>query len=290
MSFAIVSDSCSNLLDETIEKYDITILPLTFLIDDVQYTSYNKGEKTDLQKFYKMLRDGKVITTSLPNLQDSKRALTEILEGGSDILYIGFSSNLSGTYTATDLIAKELSAQFPDRKILTVDTLAASMGEGFLVWEAASMREEGKSIEEVHEWLEANKLKVAHWFTVDDLMFLWRGGRVSKTAAFAGSMLNIKPVLHVDDEGHLIPMEKVRGRKKSIDALVDHMEKTVVKPYNNRVLITHGDCIDDALSLKEKIEKRFDIHDIHINYVDPVVGAHSGPGTLALFYLADSRN
>ena len=290
MSFAIVSDSCSNLLDETIEKYDITILPLTFLIDDVQYTSYNKGEKTDLQKFYKMLRDGKVITTSLPNLQDSKRALTEILEGGSDILYIGFSSNLSGTYTATDLIAKELSAQFPDRKILTVDTLAASMGEGFLVWEAASMREEGKSIEEVHEWLEANKLKVAHWFTVDDLMFLWRGGRVSKTAAFAGSMLNIKPVLHVDDEGHLIPMEKVRGRKKSIDALVDHMEKTVVKQYNNRVLITHGDCIDDALSLKEKIEKRFDIHDIHINYVDPVVGAHSGPGTLALFYLADSRN
>lgn len=290
MSFAIVSDSCSNLLDETIEKYDITILPLTFLIDDVQYTSYNKGEKTDLQKFYKMLRDGKVITTSLPNLQNSKRALTEILEGGSDILYIGFSSNLSGTYTATDLIAKELSAQFPDRKILTVDTLAASMGEGFLVWEAASMREEGKSIEEVHEWLEANKLKVAHWFTVDDLMFLWRGGRVSKTAAFAGSMLNIKPVLHVDDEGHLIPMEKVRGRKKSIDALVDHMEKTVVKPYNNRVLITHGDCIDDALSLKEKIEERFDIHDIHINYVDPVVGAHSGPGTLALFYLADSRN
>ena len=290
MSFAIVSDSCSNLLDETIEKYDITILPLTFLIDDVQYTSYNKGEKTDLQKFYKMLRDGKVITTSLPNLQDSKRALTEILEGGSDILYIGFSSNLSGTYTATDLIAKELSAQFPDRKILTVDTLAASMGEGFLVWEAASMREEGKSIEEVHEWLETNKLKVAHWFTVDDLMFLWRGGRVSKTAAFAGSMLNIKPVLHVDDEGHLIPMEKVRGRKKSIDALVDHMEKTVVKPYNNRVLITHGDCIDDALSLKEKIEERFDIHDIHINYVDPVVGAHSGPGTLALFYLADSRN
>ena len=290
MSFAIVSDSCSNLLDETIEKYDITILPLTFLIDDVQYTSYNKGEKTDLQKFYKMLRDGKVITTSLPNLQDSKRALTEILEGGSDILYIGFSSNLSGTYTANDLIAKELSAQFPDRKILTVDTLAASMGEGFLVWEAASMREEGKSIEEVHEWLETNKLKVAHWFTVDDLMFLWRGGRVSKTAAFAGSMLNIKPVLHVDDEGHLIPMEKVRGRKKSIDALVDHMEKTVVKPYNNRVLITHGDCIDDALSLKEKIEERFDIHDIHINYVDPVVGAHSGPGTLALFYLADSRN
>lgn len=290
MSFAIVSDSCSNLLDETIEKYDITILPLTFLIDDVQYTSYNKGEKTDLQKFYKMLRDGKVITTSLPNLQDSKRALTEILEGGSDILYIGFSSNLSGTYTATDLIAKELSAQFSDRKILTVDTLAASMGEGFLVWEAASMREEGKSIEEVHEWLETNKLKVAHWFTVDDLMFLWRGGRVSKTAAFAGSMLNIKPVLHVDDEGHLIPMEKVRGRKKSIDALVDHMEKTVVKPYNNRVLITHGDCIDDALSLKEKIEERFDIHDIHINYVDPVVGAHSGPGTLALFYLADSRN
>ena len=290
MSFKIVTDSCANLTDEVIDKFGLTILPLTFMVDGKQHTSYKKQEKSNLPKFYKMMREGKVVTTSLPNLVDSKSEFEKILQGGDDVLYIAFSSGLSGTYTAIDLICKELASNFEDRKIYTVDTLAAAAGQGMLVWMAAEMREEGNSIEEVRDWLEENKLHLAHWFTVDDLHFLERGGRVSKTAAFAGTVLNIKPVLHVDDEGHLIPMEKVRGRKKSIDALAQHMKETMVEPYEYKVLISHGDCLEDAELLANKVKEINGVKEVHINCLDPVIGAHSGPGTLALFYLATSRN
>ena len=290
MSFAIVTDSCANLLDETVDKYDISVLPLTFMSDGQTFTSYNREEKSNLASFYKMMREGKVFTTSLPNLNDSKETLAKLLDDGQDILFMAFSSALSGTYTAIDLIAKELRAAYPNQKILTIDTLAASLGQGMLVWNAATIREDGASIEEVYKWVEDNKLNVAQWFTVDDLMYLYRGGRVSKTAAFAGTMLNIKPVLHVDDMGHLVPKEKVRGRKKSIEALLAHMEKTIKQPYTGKVLITHGDCIEDAEHLKAMIQEKFNVAEIYINYVDPVIGAHSGPGTLALFYMASSRD
>lgn len=290
MSFKIVTDSCANLTDEVIDRFGLTILPLTFMVDGKQHTSYKKQEKSNLPKFYKMMREGKVVTTSLPNLVDSKNEIEKILQGGDDVLFIAFSSGLSGTYTAIDLICKELASKYDDRKIFSVDTLAAAAGQGMLVWMAAEMRDEGKSIEEVRDWLEDNKLHLAHWFTVDDLHFLERGGRVSKTAAFAGTVLNIKPVLHVDDEGHLIPMEKVRGRKKSIESLAQHMKETMVEPYNYKVLISHGDCLEDAELLASKVKEVTGQEDIHINCLDPVIGAHSGPGTLALFYLATSRN
>lgn len=289
MAFKIVTDTSANLTDEVVEKYDLAVLPLTFMIDGVQRKSYNKHEKSNLPAFYKEMREGKVVTTSLPNLQDSKNELEEILKDGNDLLYIGFSSGLSGTYTAIDLILKELASSYENSKIYSVDTLAAAAGQGLLVWTAAEMREDGKSIEEVYRWVEDNKFKVAHWFTVDDLHFLERGGRVSKTAAFAGTMLNIKPVLHVDNEGHLIPMEKVRGRKKSIDALVKHMEDTMNRPYDNKVLISHGDCEDEAQILKDKVIEKTGVSNVHINCLDPVIGAHSGPGTLALFFFAASR-
>ena len=290
MSFKIVTDSCANLTDEVIDRFGLTILPLTFMVDGKQHTSYKKQEKSNLPKFYKMMREGKVVTTSLPNLVDSKNEIEKILQGGDDVLFIAFSSGLSGTHTAIDLICKELASKYDDRKIFSVDTLAAAAGQGMLVWMAAEMRDEGKSIEEVRDWLEDNKLHLAHWFTVDDLHFLERGGRVSKTAAFAGTVLNIKPVLHVDDEGHLIPMEKVRGRKKSIESLAQHMKETMVEPYNYKVLISHGDCLEDAELLASKVKEVTGQEDIHINCLDPVIGAHSGPGTLALFYLATSRN
>lgn len=289
MSFKIFTDTSANLPDEVIEKFDISILPLTFMVDGVQHSSYSKEQKTDLERFYKMMRDGKVVTTSLPNLVDSKAQLEEALNKGDDLLYIGFSSGLSGTYTAIDLILKELAPTYPKQKLLCVDTLAAACGEGLLVWTASEMRDKGKPIEEVHRWLEDNKLKLAHWFTVDDLHFLERGGRVSKTAAFAGTMLNIKPVLHVDNDGHLIPMEKVRGRKKSLDALLKHMEDTMDCPYNYKVLISHGDCEEEAKYVKEQVEDRFGIKEVYYNCLDPVIGAHSGPGTMALFFFASGR-
>ena len=262
MGFEIVTDSSCNLLEDMIDDFGLHILPLTFMIDGEQYQSYLKGERTDLKQFYTMMREGKVITTSLPNLADSEKLFRNLLEEGQDILYLGFSSGLSGTYEAIDLLWKDLKNEFPERM----------------------------DIDGVAEWVKDNRLRLAHWFTVDDLMFLFRGGRVSKTSAWAGTMLNIKPVMHVDDEGHLIPMEKVRGRKKSLNALVDHMRKSAVEPISEQVVfITHGDCIEDAEYVAGKVREEFGVGEVHINYVDPVIGAHSGPGTLALFFLADRR-
>ena len=291
MSFELVTDSCCNLTEETIDRYGLHVL--TFMADgeDTVYQSYLKGEKTDLSQFYKMMRDGKVFRTSLPNLGDTEALFRSLLDAGRDILYLGFSSGLSGTYEATELLAKQLRGEYPDRKIYTVDTLAASGGQGLLVWHACQHVEAGEGIDAVRDWVEGNKLRLAHWFTVDDLMFLWRGGRVSKTSAWAGTLLNIKPVLHVDDEGHLIPVEKVRGRKKSLTALLNHMEKTGTQPLADQmVFITHGDCLEEAQWLEQQIRERFGVRNIVVNCIDPVIGAHSGPGTMALFFLASSRN
>lgn len=290
MRFEIVTDTSSNLTDSTIDEFGLHILPLSFMVDGVQHQSYLKGEKSDLQRFYTMMREGKVITTSLPSLVDSEKLLRGLLEEGRDVLYLGFSSGLSGTYEALELLVKSLQAEFPERTVASVDTLAASGGEGLLVYHAAVMANGGASLEEVHDWVETNKLKLAHWFTVDDLMFLFRGGRVSRTSAWAGTMLKIKPVLHVDDEGHLIPREKVRGRKKSIAALLDHLEKTAEPAVADQtIFITHGDCLEDAEYLRDLIVERFGAVDVRINFIDPVIGAHSGPGTLALFFLAQHR-
>ena len=290
MDFEIVTDSSSNLVEEMIDDFGLHVLPLTFMVDGEEYQSYLKGQHTDLKQFYTMMREGKVITTSLPNLAESEALMRGLLEQGRDILYLGFSSGLSGTFEATELLMRDLAAEFPERTLLAVDTLAASGGEGLLVWHAVQRARTGAPIGEVRDWVEENKLHLAHWFTVDDLMFLFRGGRVSKTAAWAGTMLNIKPVMHVDDEGHLIPLEKVRGRKKSLNALVDHMEKSAVQPIDQQmVFITHGDCLEEAEYVAEQVKERFGVKEVVINYVDPVIGAHSGPGTMALFFLADKR-
>ena len=290
MSFEIVTDSSSNLIEDMIDDFGLHVLPLTFMIDDQQYQSYLKGHHTDLAQFYTMMRDGKVITTSLPNLAESEALMRGLLEQGRDILYLGFSSGLSGTFEAVELLITQLTGEFPDRKVYAVDTLAASGGQGLLVWHAAQRLRSGSCIDEVRDWVESNKLNLAHWFTVDDLMFLFRGGRVSKTTAWAGTMLNIKPVMHVDNEGHLIPLEKVRGRKKSLNALLDHMEKSAIQPISEQaVFITHGDCLEDAEYVAQQVKERFGCTKVVINYVDPVIGAHSGPGTMALFFLADKR-
>ena len=290
MQFEIVTDSSCNLSDAMINELGLHILPLTFMSDGEQYQSYTAGRDSDLKSFFKMMRDGKVFTTSLPNLQQTTEMLTELAEAGKDILYIGFSSGLSGTFQATAVVINELKEKYPDRKFFHIDTLAAAMGEGLLVYKAAKMAQEGATIEETYTWVKENRLKLAHWFTVDDLMFLFRGGRVSRTSAWAGTLLNIKPVLHVDDEGKLIPMEKVRGRKKSIQALVDHMEESAIEPVEDQeIFISHGDCQEDADYLIELIKDRFGCTKFECNILDPVIGAHSGPGTLALFFFANQR-
>lgn len=294
MAYRIVTDSSCNLPEDIIDTYQLTILPLTFMIDGKQHVSYLKGAHTDLQRFYTMMRDGKVITTSLPNVAESTDTIRSILDEGNDVLYLGFSSALSGTYESTEGICRQLGQEYPERKLCCVETHAASGGEGLLVLYAAELQAAGSPLEEVAQWVCDNRLRLAHWFTVDDLMYLYRGGRVSRTSATAGTILNIKPVLHVDDKGRLIPMEKVRGRKRSLDAMLIHMKEGFSHAdAPQHVCITHGDCMEDVDYLVSRIHDEFteeEVADIIVNHVDPVIGAHSGPGTMALFYLADSRN
>lgn len=290
MAYDIVTDSSANLTEEMYDQFGIHVLPLRFMHDGKEYLSYRKGEQTDLKEFYEMMRAGKVFTTSLPYPNESEKTLRAILEAGRDILYIGFSSGLSGTYDGTRMVLEQLQGEFPDRTIMHVDTLAAAGGQGLIVLLAAEMREGGAGIEEVWQWVVDNRLHLAHWFTVDDLMFLFRGGRVSKTSAWAGTLLKVKPVMHVDDEGKLIPMQKVRGRKKSLEALCDMMEKTALKPIEDQTIyISHGDCIEDVEYLESLIRKRWQPKRIFHNILDPVIGAHAGPGTVALFFLAERR-
>lgn len=289
MSFEIVTDSSCNLPEELIDRYRLHILSLMFRVSNKEYYSYEKGKITDLKQFYTMMRNKEVITTSLIDMNTCLPVFEELLKQGKDILYIGFSSALSGTYQVGSMVLEDLKSAYPDRKIYSVDTLGASLGEGLLVYHAAELRREEKNIEEVYQWLLDNRLHLCHWFTVDDLFFLKRGGRVSASSAVLGTILGVKPVMHMDNEGRLILMEKVRGRKNSLDALVEHMQQTAIKPEEQMIFITHGDCIEDAKYVENQVRQRMHVKDVVINYVDPVIGAHSGPGTVALFYVGTSR-
>lgn len=289
MSFQIITDSSANLTDRQIEEYGVSILSLSFFVDGREYQSYVKGQKNDLKQFYGMMREKKPITTSLIRMSECHDLFEKFLKEGQDILYIGFSSALSGTFQAADTVAVEMREAYPNRKIYTIDTFGASMGEGLLVYHAVQRQKAGESIEEVYQWLLDNRFHLAHWFTVDDLFFLKRGGRVSATTAVVGTLLGIKPILHMDNEGRLIPMGKVRGRRASLDALFDKMKETAVHPEEQVVFISHGDCLEDAEYLANRIKKELHSKEVIIHYVDPVIGAHSGPGTVALFFLASHR-
>ena len=206
-----------------------------------------------------------------------------------NLLYIAFSSGLSGTYTSAEIAKTDLMEKYPKQKIIVIDSLCASMGEGLLIHYAAKKKDNGASIEELAKWIENNKLSVCHWFTVDDLFHLKRGGRVSSVSALLGTMLGVKPILHVDDAGKLIPMEKVRGRKAALTALVEHMKKSAKVTPDDVVFISHGDSIDDANFIKDLVLKEFNVKEVRINYIGSVIGAHAGPGTIALFFMGQSR-
>lgn len=287
--YVIVTDSSANLTKEMIEQYEVEILSLNYHVDGKEYKGYEKGKETDLTQFYTMMREEKEIVTSLVNIDSAMVLFKQLLEDGKDVLYLGFSSGLSGTFQAVNMVLEELKEQYTERKIFSVDTLAAALGEGLLVYYALQNREDGMSIEENAAWVSDNRLKLCHWFTVDDLHFLKRGGRISSTTAVVGTVLNIKPVLHVDDEGHLVAMGKVRGRKKALDALVKNMEETVTNAEGQRIFISHGDCMEDAEYVAKKIREKWQVKDILIHVLDPVIGAHAGPGTVALFFMGSKR-
>ncbi|MBM6679889.1 DegV family protein [Pseudoflavonifractor capillosus] len=287
--YVLITDSSADLSQEMVQELGVTVLPLSFTIQGKIYRNYPDNREMDLPLFYDMLRAGELATTSAVNVAEYTQAVEPILQEGKDVLILAFSSGLSSTYQASVLAAGELREKYPDRKIYTVDTLCASLGQGLLVYLAAQEQRKGKSIEEVRDWAEETKLHLCHQFTVDDLHFLKRGGRISATTAVVGSMLQIKPVLHVDNEGHLINIGKARGRQASLKALVDKMEKTVTEEGRKTVFISHGDCRKDAVTVADMVRERFGTQDIRINFVGPVIGAHSGPGTLALFYLGTER-
>lgn len=287
--YRIVTDSSANLTDELIDKYDIGIASLVFYSGNKEFTSYVKGVKTDLKQFYDMLRKKDALTTSCVNEATFIEVFKPTLQEGLDILYIGFSSALSATYISGEKAAAALRKKYPERKIITVNTLGASLGEGLLVLYAARMKEAGASMKEVQNWLEQNRLKLCHYFTVDDLFFLFRGGRVKKTSYLIANLVNIKPIMHMDDYGRLIPIGKVMGRKKSLNTIAEMVIRDIVDPEDQTICVSHGDCIEDVEYLKEKIEEKIKVKEWVINYVDPVVGAHSGPGTVAIFFLGNHR-
>ena len=285
--YVIVTDSSADLPASLVQELGVEVLPLSFTVQGRTYHNYPDDREMDPKVFYKMLRDGEMATTSAVNVAEYTAMLEPLLQAGKDVLVLAFSSGLSTTYQSSVIAVNELAEQYPDRKICTVDTLCASMGQGLMVWLAAQEQKKGKSLEEVRDWVEENKLRLCHWFTVDDLHFLKRGGRISAATAVVGTMLSIKPVLHVDDEGHLISMGKARGRGASLTALVDHMEQTATDV--DTVFISHGDCLADAEKVAADVRKRFGTRDVVINTIGPVIGAHAGPGTVALFFLGTKR-
>lgn len=288
-TYRIVTDSTTDLTPELIHELDVQVIPLCYIMEGKTYHNIpGGGEMTD-REFYAKLRAGSMSTTTQVNSEEFLRVFTPLLEAGQDVLYIGFSSGLSGTYQSAALAREELKQRFPGRRLEVFDSRCASMGEGLLVYHAAKLQQAGKSLDEVLSWLKENVLNLCHWFTVDDLNHLKRGGRVSTATALVGTMLGIKPVLHVDNEGHLIPVSKVRGRKQSLDALVRRMEDTALDPAGQMVFISHGDCLEDARYVERQIREKLGVRQVELGFIGPVIGAHSGPGTVALFFLGKER-
>ena len=286
MDFQIITDSCCDFPTPMYGQLGLTFVPLT-----VEFRGNTSDDRNDdtLKDMYQGLRAGEVAKTSAVNPSRWSQAMEKALAAGKDVLVLAFSSGLSTTYQSAVIAAQELADEYPDRKIQVIDTLCASMGEGLLVWYACKKRDEGLSLDEVAQWVLDNRLHLCHWFTVDDLMYLKRGGRISAATALVGTMLQIKPLLHVDDEGHLINMTKTRGRKAAIDAMVKKAQELGAGYDNSTMFISHGDCLSDAEYLSRQLKEKCGVKDVVISYVGAVIGSHSGPGTLALFFLGSHR-
>ena len=287
--FKILTDSCGDLSPALVEALELEVFPMTFVYEGKEYRNYPDDREMDNHSFYEKLRAGEVATTAAVNVAEYVDAVEPLLQTGHDVLILAFSSGLSVTATNAVMAARELAEAFPERKIAVVDSLCASMGEGLFCYHVAKKRQSGATLEETREYAESIKLQLCHWFTVDDLNHLKRGGRVSTATALVGTMLGIKPVLHVDDEGHLIPVSKVRGRRQSLDSLVKHMQETAMDPAGQMVFISHGDCLEDARYVEEQVRQRLGVQEVRVGYIGPVIGAHSGPGTVALFFLGKER-
>lgn len=287
--YVIITDSTTDLPVEIIKECGITVAPLGFGFEDEQYLNLPDHSQLGIKEFYERIKKGERSTTTLINANTFKEYFEAALQNGNDILYLGFSSALSGTYGSSLVAKDELLEKYEDARIECIDTLAASLGEGLLVYYSVKMKQEGKSLDEVKQWVLDNRLNLCHWFTVDDLNHLKRGGRINAMTATIGTALGVKPILHVDNEGRLIPDSNVRGRKKSINALLEHMEATCINPKEHSVFISHADCLEDAEYLGNMIKEKLNVKEVLINYIGPVIGSHTGQGALALFFFGKER-
>lgn len=286
MGYQIITDSCCDYPQQMYEELGLRKVALTVRFRGEETNQYSEAW---LKEMYDGLRKGEAATTAAVNPEIWAEAMEPVLRGGEDVLVLAFSSGLSTTYQSAVIAANDLMEKYPERKVYVVDTLCASLGQGLFVYYAAQKRREGVELEALNAWCLENRLKLCHWFTVDDLMYLKRGGRVSAATALVGTMLNIKPVLHMDDEGHLINVGKTRGRKASIQALADKMGELGIPGANDTVFICHGDCLEDAKYLESLVRERYGVKEVLIYYTGAVIGSHSGPGTLSLFFLGEHR-
>ena len=284
MSYQIITDSCCDFTEAQYQQYRVSCAPLTVTYNGESHTNFS--DEAAVKAFYDQLRGGVMASTAAANPDDWARVMQPILEGGEDVLALCFSSGLSTTYQSAVIAAKELREEYPGRTVHVVDTLCAALGQGLLVWYACRKREEGMSIDGLKAWVEENKLNICHWVTVDDLSHLKRGGRISATTAIVGTMLNIKPIIFVDNDGHLINTAKVRGRKAAMDYLMKKFDETATD--REVAFIAHGDCPEDAAQLEAMLKER-GVKTVITGYVGPVIGAHTGPGVLVVFFLGSHR-
>jgi DegV family protein with EDD domain len=290
MNYEIITDSACNLPKSYAQKNNIGIISLKYMLDGEEYDSYVEKENDDsLKNFYAKMREKSSTSTSNINAATFEERFTEVLDAGKDILYISFSSGLSSSHSFAEITANQLAEKYPDRKICVVDSLCVTYGLGILIMQVVKMRNDGKSMEEIRDWLEANKKNSVHLFTVDDLVYLKRGGRISPTTAMMGTLLGVKPVMYVTNEGKLEKYDKVRGRAKSLSALVDKLAENIANPKEQTIAIVHGDCEDDANYVKKLIADKIGAKDFVLDYLTPIIGAHSGPGTIAIFFMGKGR-
>lgn len=284
MGYTLASDATLDLPIDLIEKYNIAVVPMAFTLDGEEIMHYPDERNMTTEAFYDALKQGKKSVTSQINPANYVEFFTPILESGEDILYICFTSGLSGTYQSA-LIAKDmLKEDFPERTICVVDSLCASAGQGYFVYLAALQKEEGLSLTELEEWIIAHRNRIAHWFTVEDLFHLQRGGRLSFAEAMLGSALKIKPIISVDEDGRLYVENKVRGNKKSVEYMIGKINDTMDEEEHT-VFIAHGDAEERALQLKEKLLEKTEAENIQITKIGPVIGSHTGPGMLAVLFM-----
>ena len=285
MSYQIITDSCCDLTEAQLKQRNVSCANLTLLYNGESHSNFS--EPAAVKAFYDEMRNGTMATTSAVNPDGWAELMKPALEAGQDVLVMAFSSGLSTTYQSAVIAAKDLQEEYPERTIFVVDTLCAALGQGLLVHLACQKRDEGMSIEELAAWVEEHKLNVCHWVTVDDLSHLKRGGRISATSALVGSMLNVKPIIHVDKEGHLLNTAKVRGRKAALEHLAKKFSETCID--FDTVFIGHGDCPEDAAALEAMLREKHDIKEVITGYVGPVIGAHTGPGVLVAFFMGSHR-